>query len=298
MAKNGRLDWGKARSSRSAWLLACVLAVPVAAKLNSAPTDDARPPDPNQLAREVIHNELEAQINDKSLWHYREIQQKDGKSRTLDVCQTKDGEIDRLVAVNDEPLSSKQIQAEDQRIQKLVTQPGQLDSMEKKRKADGEQERALLRSFPEAFRFHCAGNEGGLVKLAFSPSPTFRPLSHAEQVFHHMEGTLTIDLREKRMAELNGRLTSEVKFWGGLLGHLDQGGTFLVKQQDVGSGHWEMTYMNVQMDGKALFFKTIAVREREEYSDFRPVPANISLSKAAELLKNDAAVHVHVASAK
>jgi hypothetical protein len=214
------------------------------------------------------------------------------------VCQTKDGEIDRLVAINEEPLSPKQVQAEDQRIQRLVTQPGQLDIIEKKRRADAEQERALLRSFPEAFWFHYAGNEGGLVKLAFSPSPTFRPSTHAEQVFHHMEGTLTIDLREKRMAELNGRLTSEVKFWGGLLGHLDQGGTFVVKQQDVGSGHWEMTYMNVQMDGKAIFFKTIAVREKEMYSDFRPVPADISLSKAAELLKNDATLHVHVASSQ
>jgi hypothetical protein len=254
MRKNGRLDSRKARSIKAAWLLACVLVASGSNPLSSAPADDAKRPDPNLLAREVIHNELEAQINDKSLWHYREVQQKDGKSKTLDVCQTKEGEIDRLVAVNDEPLSPKQIQAEDQRIKRLVAEPGQFDSIQKKRNADAEQERALLRSFPEAFWFHYAGNDGALVKLAFSPSPTFRPSTHAEQVFHHMEGTLTIDLQEKRMAELNGRLTSEVKFWGGLLGHLDEGGTFVVKQQDVGSGHWEMTYMNVQMDGKALFF--------------------------------------------
>ena len=41
--------------------------------------------------------------------------------------------------------------------------------------------------------------------------------------------------------------------WG-WLGHLDKGGTLLVTQQDLGSGHWELTMLDVEMNGKALFF--------------------------------------------
>ena len=99
-----------------------------------------------------------------------------------------------------------------------------------------------------------------------------------------MQGNLLVDEKQKRLAEINGELTTEVKFGGGVLGHLDKGGTFLVKQQDVGSGHWEMTLMDVRMNGKALFFKSIDVAEKDIYSNFQPVTDGITFEKAAELL--------------
>jgi hypothetical protein len=115
-------------------------------------------------------------------------------------------------------------------------------------------------------------------------------MGHPAQVFHHMEGTLLVDGQQKRLAEISGELTSEVKFLGGLLGHLNKGGTFLVKQQDLGSGHWELTTMDVQMNGKALFFKTIAVREQETDTHFQQVPDDMTLQQALEVLQKDASV--------
>jgi hypothetical protein len=82
-----------------------------------------------------------------------------------------------------------------------------------------------------------------------------RTMSTAEDFRH-------VDANQKRLAEISGKLMSEVKSGGGVLGHLDRGGTFLVKQQDLGSGHWEITMLDVQMIGKALFFKTIDVAEK------------------------------------
>jgi hypothetical protein len=68
-----------------------------------------------------------------------------------------------------------------------------------------------------------------------------------------------------------------------LLGHLDKGGTFFVKQQEVSPGCWAMTRMDVQMNGKALFFKTISVRTNEIDTDFHAVPAAASIQQAAAL---------------
>jgi hypothetical protein len=79
-------------------------------------------------------------------------------------------------------------------------------------------------------------------------------------------------------------LNQEVKFAGGLLGHLDKGGTFDVKQTKIAPGVWDVTYMNIQMNGKALFFKTIAVREKDIRSDYRRVSSQLTLAQAAELL--------------
>jgi hypothetical protein len=244
------------------------------------------------LVREVIHNEIEAQLHDTSLWCYRERSEEDGKpSKTLEVCQTKDGALERLMAQNDRELNAAQREADDERLQKLISHPEQLRAKLKKEREDGEQGRSMLKIFPEAFHFQCESESGNLVTLRFRPNPAFRPNTRASLVFHHMEGTLVLDTKDKRLVEINGRLTSEVRFLGGLLGHLDKDGTFVVKQQEVSDGHWDLSYMSVDMDGKALFFKTITVLEKKTLADYKPLPHGATLQQAADFLMRDFNIH-------
>jgi hypothetical protein len=77
---------------------------------------------------------------------------------------------------------------------------------------------------------------------------------------------------------------SEVKFGGGLLGHLEKGGRFAVKRAEISPSHWELTEITVNMQGKALLLKTISVQQKEVHADFQPVSDDLSLSGAAELL--------------
>ena len=255
--------------------------------------------DPNALVREIIHNEMGAQLSDQSLWCYREQQHEDGKpAKTLQVCQTKDGELERLVALDGRELTSLQAQAEDERIQKIVSNPEQFRAKQKKEREDGEQARKLLATLPDAFLFQCDRQSGNLVTLRFRPNPAFRPSTRSAQVFHHMEGTLVVDADQKRLVEINGRLTSEVKFLGGLLGHLDKEGTFCVKQQNVGEGHWDLRFMSVQMSGKALFFKTITVLETKSLLDYKPLPRGATLQQAADFLIRDFDVRAASSSGK
>jgi hypothetical protein len=99
-----------------------------------------------------------------------------------------------------------------------------------------------------------------------------------------MEGRIWIASKESRLAEIDGHLTDAVRFGGGLLGHLDKGGQFHVKQSEVAPGHWETTEMNINMRGKALFFKTIEVQQHETQTRFQRVPDDLTLAQAAERL--------------
>jgi hypothetical protein len=270
------------------FLLASSVLPPVAYSAVDNPAASSRG-DANKLAREVMDNELAAQTRDLSLWRFHEIREKNGEKKLYEVCQTKNGEINRLVSVNGQPLTPALREAEDRRIHKLLTNPSEMQREVKKQRADAQQATDLMQLFPEAFKFQYAGTQGNLVKLAFTPNLSFHPPNHAATVFHHMKGNLLIDEKQKRLAEINGELTTEVKFGGGVLGHLDKGGTFIVKQQDVGAGHWEMTLMDVRMNGKALFFKNIDVVEKDIYSNFQPVTDGITFEKAAELLATNAA---------
>jgi hypothetical protein len=258
---------------------------------HSSDTATAAKVDADALVRDVIHNEIQAQIHDNSLWCFREEHQEDGKpAKTLDVCESKDGDIERLVAVNGKPLDRAQQAAEDQRIQRLLNHPDQLRANQKKQREDGEQERNMLKPFPEAFRFHCESIESDRVTLRFQPNPNFRPASRTAMVFHHLEGSMIVDARQKRIIEINGKLTSEVKFAGGLLGHLDKNGSFFVRQEQVAPGHWDLKSLRVLMNGKALFFKMINVVEKKEISDYRPLPQGTTLQQAAARLQSDFAI--------
>ena len=237
----------------------------------------------NAIVRDILQHELHEQANDRSLWCYRKLQEKAGKQQLSVACQIEGAEIDRLMVVNGKSLNEKQKQLEDQRIEKLLRNREQLKKQKQQQLEDAKQATNLLKLIPEAFVFQQAGKVGDRVTLKFTPNPAFRPTGYSAQVFHHMEGTLTLDLKQKRLVEISGQLKSDVKFGGGLLGHLDKGGTFLVKQQEVGLGCWEMTLLDVRMNGKALFFKSIAVRTKEVDTDFRPVPAAATMQQVATL---------------
>ena len=253
----------------------------------------------DELVREVVRNEIDAQLHDTSLWCYLEHLQEDGKpAKTLQVCQTKDGDLERLVAVNGDDLSGSERQAEDERIQQLVTHPEQLRAKQKKSREDGEQQRAIFKNFPDAFLFECESEAGDLVTLRFRPNPAFHAFSRVAMVFHHLEGTLIVDAGQKRLVEINGRLTSEVKFAGGLLGHLDKNGTFLVQQREVRDGHWDLTHMDVRMSGKVLFFKTINVAEKQTLTDYQPLPSGATLQQAVDFLTRDFEIHTASSSVK
>jgi len=105
-----------------------------------------------------------------------------------------------------------------------------------------------------------------------------------------MQGEMTVDIKQERLAALKGHLMEDVKFGGGLLGHLDKGGKFEVRQTEVAPREWEMTILCVDMKGKALLFKTVSVQETENHSDFNRMPDDLTLAEAAGILNKQIVV--------
>lgn len=241
---------------------------------------------PGQLISEVVSNEMDAQKNDHSLWCYKQVQHTGGSTEEREVVDTPAGSIHRVLKRDGQPLSAEEISREDDRIRRLVENPKEIQKRAKEEQKDAEQEQTLLKMFPAAFEFRYSSSNDGVVKLDFSPRPSFKPDRREGQVFHHMVGSIFVRLPQKRLVAIQGRLFNDVKFFDGILGYLAKGGIFDVRQADVGKGHWEMTRLYVNMHGKALFFKTIGVSQDEDDSDFRPVQPNITISEAAEMLKN------------
>lgn len=262
--------------------LALAVSLP-GASLSSSQTADGRPP-ANEFVRQIIDNELQAEKNDHSHWMLRLETRKSGKTEVREVVETKDGDLDCLISVNGKPLPEDQRSERQRGLQRLVSNPAELKKSHRENEEDQVRSQRLLKTLPDALVFEYGEQRGDLVELTFKPDPHFRPPSHEAAVVHAMEGELWVNGSQKRLAEISGRLTHAVKFGGGLLGHLDAGGHFHVKQEEVQPGFWELTVLDVQMKGKALFFKTIGVQEEMKRSTFRRVRDDLTAAQGANLL--------------
>jgi hypothetical protein len=237
----------------------------------------------NELARKVITNELKFQ-DDHTNWMYRLEKEQGGKKQVEEIIETKEGSLSRLLSINDHPLTAKQQEEEDRRVQELMTSRSAKRKLQQALDAETMQGRRLFKMLPDAFVFSRAGGDENLVKLSFRPNPSFHPPSLEARVFHDMEGEMWVDCTQERLAVFNGRLTQDVKFGLGLLGHLEKGGHFEVRQAEVVPGHWDMTTMSVEMRGTALLFKSIGVQKRENRRDFHQVSDDLTLTQAADIL--------------
>jgi hypothetical protein len=246
----------------------------------------------NDLARRVVTNELKFQDEDHAQWAYRQEKAESGKRQVSRIIETEDGDLSRLLSINDQPLAAEQLQKENQRIQELVRNPAKQRKLRRTQNTDKESGKRLFKMLPDAFVFNYAGREGDLIKLSFRPNLNFNPPSLDARVFHGMEGELWVEGKQERLAAINGHLMEDVKFGGGLLGHLDKGGRFEVRQVEVAAGHWEMAVMAVDMRGKALLFKTINVQQTETRSDFQRVPDDLTLTQAADILNGQMVIAV------
>jgi hypothetical protein len=208
-----------------------------------------------------------------------------GKEQVRAVVETRDGNLDRLQSLNGQPITPEQARLEDQRIERLLHKP---DEQKKQKRAQEEDARLAARFFailPQAVKSAYGEQHPGLVEIVFKPNPDYHPTSHEASVIHEMVGRVTIDCREERLVEIEARLVDSVKFGGGLLGHLQKGGEFHVRQSEVAPNHWEITLLHVNMHGKALLFKTITVQEDETRTDFRRAPDIWTLAQAAAELQ-------------
>jgi hypothetical protein len=247
-----------------------------------------------ELVRKAVANELKTS-DDEQDYMFQSRKQTPNGSQTRLYVQTKDAMAGVTVAFNDKPLTPEQRAAEDARNQRLISDPDALKRKQKQEKEDSDRVNRIVKALPDAFLYEPAGTTVGtagvgkpgdeLVQLKFRPNPDYAPPSRIEQVLTGMQGVLLIDANQLRIAQIDGTLFKDVGFGWGILGHLDHGGHFLVEQGSVCENGWAITHMSLSFTGRILLFKSLNIKSDEVYSEFRPVPADLTFAQGVELLK-------------
>jgi hypothetical protein len=278
-----------------------ILLVALTGGFNLAPTFVGRtfasvqdPASCQELVRATVANEVAAN-NDSAKHMFRARKQTPQGSQTRLYVETRDAMAGITIATNDKPLGAQEMQNEEGRLAALADNPEQLRHKHSQEQENAERSLRIVKALPDAFLYRYDGEEIGddfeggpgrkLVRLKFRPNPAYQPPTHAEQVLVGMDGFLVIDPVARRIAKIDGTLFKEVGFGWGILGHLDQGGHFLVEQRDVGNGCWELARMSLNFTGKILMFKSLAIRTDEVFNDFRRVPDGTTFAQGIEILK-------------
>jgi len=284
-----------------------VVAVSIAALVAGTSTQPARAQERSaeqlpagvELVRAAVANEVAA-AGDTSLKHmFRDYKKSAQGSQTRLYVETREAMAGMTIAYNDKPLTPQQMQGEEGRLAGLMRNPQQLERKRRQEKEEADHTLSIVKALPDAFLFEYDGSENGtaslgregarLLHLSFRPNPTYRPPSHVEEVLVGMRGVVLIDPEAQRIARIDGTLFKEVTFGWGILGHLDRGGHFLVDQQAVGDGSWDISRMSLSFKGKILLFKSIAIQSDEVFSNFQRVPADTTFAQGVQMLKAERA---------
>jgi hypothetical protein len=208
---------------------------------------------------------------------------------TKEIVETKDGDVARLILINDLPLTPADEQKEQTRLQSLLDNPALQQHRKQSEGSDTERAMKVLRVLPAAFLYQFAGTvstpNGTAVKFTFKPNPHFDPPDTETAVLIAMAGEIWVDPIAERVVRLAGSLQQDkLVYWG--LGELDKGGSIEIGQADVGGHQWRIVHLKLKMNIRELF-KTKNSDSVQEYNEFAPVSPSLSYKDAIQMLRSN-----------
>ena len=250
---------------------------------------ESPPPAPGQaLVDRALANEYSAAQDASHPMRYQLRKTSPRLTTTKEIYETKDGDVARLIAVNDQTLSPADEQKEEARLNALAGDPGKQRRRKQDEDADAARAFKVLRALPTAFVYQYAsegeGPTGKVEKFTFRPNPAFSPPDLETEALTAMAGEIWIDPVHQRVARLEGHVQHDVDFGWGILGRLNKGGWIVIEQADVGGGQWRTVRLQMVMSGRVVI-KTRVFDTTEEQTKFAPLPAGLDYKKAIAMLR-------------
>jgi hypothetical protein len=273
---------------------------PTAAATVSAPHSGATLSEDqiHDLIRRASERDLE---NDKQQRNYTYVERAeekklDGKgqvksteAKTHEVMALYGEQVERLIAKDDKPLSSKDAAKEEERIRKLVEKrKNESDDERKKRlekeEKDREQGRQFVKEVNDAYNFRLAGVESLEGRDAYvidaDPRPGYKPHSKEAKFLPKFRFRVWIDKADEEWVKLDAQCIDTVSI-GWFIARVHQGSRVLVEQTRVNDEVWLPKSVALKLDARVLF-KRVDLEEDVRYRDYQKFRTSTKIVPAGE----------------
>lgn len=203
----------------------------------------------------------------------------DGGSKTFQDLMITGSPYERLVAVNDTPLSGHEKDDQQRKLEETTEQRrNESEQQRTKRIADYEKQRnrdhLFLVQLSKAFNFSLIG-QGKLGSyevyvLKAVPRPGYQPPNREAEVLKGMRGTLWIDKKTYQWVKVEARVIRPV--WiEGFVAKVEPGTRFELERMPVDDGIWLPKHYEMKARAKVLLFFSHNSSDNENYYDYRKI---------------------------
>jgi len=238
------------------------------------------------LIRQAADKDLE---NDKRQRDYtyieRQVEQKlDGKGevksteiRTHEIMMLYDEQVERLIAKDDKPLSSKDAEKEEERIEKVIDKrKNESDDQRHKRlqkqEKEREQGRQFVREIADAYNFRFLGTEmlgdRDTYVIDADPRPGYEPHMKEAKFLPKFRFRVWVDKSESQWVKLDVHCIETVSI-GLFLARLHKGSNLQIEQTRVNDEVWLPKHVALKLDARIALLKGFNLTEDLTYRDYR-----------------------------
>jgi hypothetical protein len=208
-------------------------------------------------------------------------------SKTYEVMMIEGSPYNRLIAINNEPLTPALEAREKQKLQQEILKrqsesPSGRNARMAKYKSDRAEEHLLMQQMAKAFIFRLVRSE--MVQgvdcyvLDANPDPDYRPPVDKARVLTGMQGRMWIDKEHFHWVKVQADVIRPVEF-GYFVAKVKPGTRFELTQEPVGD-HWLPKEFTQDVNASILGFYGYRTREVDHYSAYQSNSAALAAAVA------------------
>lgn len=253
-----------------------------------------------RLFRVVAEKDLE---NDKRQRDYayveRQVESKlDGKGnskssevKTYEVLEAYGEQVERLIEKDDKPLSQKDADKEEQRIQKIIDKrrnESEEDRKKREKREDKDREdgRKFVTEVADAYNFKLVGSEsiGGRESWVIDgePRPGFVPHMKEAKLLPKFHGRVWVDKADLQLSKMDLECLDTISF-GLFLARLHKGSRLMLEQTRVNDEVWLPQHLTAKIDVRVALVKGFNVGFEQTFRDYKKFRASSKITGWSEL---------------
>jgi len=223
------------------------------------------------IQRSVEANNLDWKVAPEYGHFERDVQ--DPGTRTYQVMMIGGSPYQRLVAINEKPLTAEEQAEQEQKLQQVIAQrkresPQQRAARIARYEKDRKRDHLLMDQLTKGFNFTLEGEQKlgpyEVYVLRAKPRPGYVPPNNEAKVLTGMEGTLWIDKSTFQWVKVEAQAVRPVSIEG-FLARIEPGTRFELEKMPVSDGIWLPKHFAMKAHAKILFVFNHREEEDETY---------------------------------